>query len=56
MQVGAVRTQEITIHQVMEEYLATHSPVAPIVEGRVIATDAGADLLSQLDGTNYRFR
>ena len=54
--VGAVRTQEITIHQVMEEYLATHSPVAPIVEGRVIATDAGADLLSQVDGTNYRFR
>jgi sulfur-oxidizing protein SoxB len=35
---------------------ATHSPVAPIVEGRVIATDAGADLLSQVDGTNYRFR
>ena len=32
-------------------YLALHSPVAPVVEGRAIATDAPADLLSQVEGT-----
>jgi S-sulfosulfanyl-L-cysteine sulfohydrolase len=54
--VADVRTHGITIHQVMKEYLSSHSPVAPTVEGRVIATDAAANLLSQVEGTNYRFR
>jgi sulfur-oxidizing protein SoxB len=47
---------DITVHEVVTEYLARHSPVAPVVEGRAIATDAPADLLSQLEGTSYRFR
>ena len=47
---------DITVHQVVTEYLARHSPVAPIVEGRAVATDAPADLLSQVEGTSYRFR
>jgi len=47
---------DITVHQVVTEYLAQHSPVAPTVEGRAVATDAPADLLSQVEGTTYRFR
>jgi hypothetical protein len=43
------------VHDVITEYLAAHSPVAPGIEGRASATDAPADLLSQVDGTGYRF-
>jgi S-sulfosulfanyl-L-cysteine sulfohydrolase len=50
------RRIDITVHQVVTEYLARHSPVAPKVEGRAVATDAPADLLSQVEGTSYRFR
>jgi len=50
------RRHDITVHQVLTEYLAQHSPVAPTVEGRAVATDAPADLLSQVEGTTYRFR
>jgi sulfur-oxidizing protein SoxB len=48
--------EDATVHQVVTEYLATHSPVAPAIEGRAVATDAPADLLSQVEGTTYRFR
>lgn len=54
--VAQARTHDITIHQVMIAYLASNSPVAPVLEGRAVATDAPADLLSQMDGTTYRFR
>jgi S-sulfosulfanyl-L-cysteine sulfohydrolase len=47
---------DVTVHQVLTEYLAAHSPVSPTIEGRAVATDAPADLLSQVDGTSYRFR
>jgi 2',3'-cyclic-nucleotide 2'-phosphodiesterase (5'-nucleotidase family) len=50
------RRYDITVHQVVAEYLARHSPVAPVIEGRAVATDAPADLLSQVEGTSYRFR
>ena len=50
------RRHDITVHQVVTEYLARHSPVAPVIEGRAVATDAPADLLSQVEGTSYRFR
>ena len=46
----------ITLHQVMREYLKEHSPVSPIIEGRVTATDETAELLSQLEGYDYSFR
>ena len=46
-----------TLHMVIEEYLAKFSPVAPVQEGRAIATDAGSDLLTQVSGDiNYEFR
>ena len=45
-----------SLHQVMKEYLGTHSPVAPVLEGRVTATDLPSQLLSQLEGYNYSFK
>jgi 2',3'-cyclic-nucleotide 2'-phosphodiesterase (5'-nucleotidase family) len=43
-------------HKVIAEYLAAHSPVAPTIEGRAVATDAPAELLTQVEHANYRFR
>jgi 2',3'-cyclic-nucleotide 2'-phosphodiesterase (5'-nucleotidase family) len=54
--VAGARRRDATVHQVLREYLAAHSPVAPVVEGRATATDAPADLLTQVEGTPYRFR
>ena len=45
-----------TLHDIMREYLAAHSPVSPKIEGRVTATDVPANLLSQLEGYDYEFR
>jgi len=50
------RRLDVTVHEVVTEYLAIHSPVSPRLEGRAVATDAPADLLSQVEGTSYRFR
>lgn len=46
----------ITLHQIMRDYLAKHSPVSPKIENRVSATDVPKDLLSQLEGYDYSFR
>ena len=46
----------ITLHKVIEEYLAIHSPISPKLEGRVTATDAPSTLLTQLSGVGYEFR
>jgi 2',3'-cyclic-nucleotide 2'-phosphodiesterase (5'-nucleotidase family) len=47
----------VLIHTVLEEYLSKFSPVSPKVEGRATATDAGPDLLTQVEGNiNYQFR
>lgn len=46
----------VMLHDVMREYLAKFSPVAPKIEGRATATDAKSDLLSQLEGYDYEFR
>lgn len=45
-----------TLHDIMREYLAAHSPVAPVIEGRATATDAESTLLSQVEGYDYQFR
>lgn len=45
-----------TLHIVIEEYLQHHSPIAPRIEGRCIATDAPENLLTQLTGYGYEFR
>jgi 2',3'-cyclic-nucleotide 2'-phosphodiesterase (5'-nucleotidase family) len=46
----------ITLHDVITEYLAANPVVAPKLEGRTIATDKPATLLTQLQGTTYNFR
>ncbi len=46
----------LLMHDVIEEYLATHSPVSPKLEMRATATDQPHTLLTQLQGTTYEFR
>jgi 2',3'-cyclic-nucleotide 2'-phosphodiesterase (5'-nucleotidase family) len=46
----------VLMHDVIEEYLASHSPVSPKLEGRSTATDEPPTLLTQLKGTTYEFR
>ena len=46
----------VLIHDVIEEYLKIHSPVSPKQEGRAVATDAKATLLTQVEGLKYQFR
>ena len=50
------RKLNITLHEIMRDYLAVHSPVSPKVEKRVTATDVPQNLLSQLEGYDYEFR
>jgi sulfur-oxidizing protein SoxB len=45
-----------TIYKVIEGYLEKHSPISPKLEGRAVATDAPATLLTQVSGINYQFR
>lgn len=46
----------VLMHQVIEDYLKIHSPVAPVLEKRATATDQPHTLLTQLQGTTYEFR
>lgn len=50
------KTLGVTMHTVVQEYLAAHSPIAPVIEGRCTATDAPGTLLTQLMGVGYEFR
>ena len=50
------RRANATMHNILREYFGVFSPVAPKVEGRITATDAPQDLLSQLEGYDYEFR
>jgi sulfur-oxidizing protein SoxB len=50
------RRTDISLHAILREYFARFSPVSPKVEGRITATDAPQDLLSQLEGYDYSFR
>jgi sulfur-oxidizing protein SoxB len=45
-----------TLHSIVQEYLAKHSPIAPKLESRITATDAPNTLLTQLMGFGYEFR
>lgn len=44
------------LHSVIEEYLSTHSPISPMIDGRISATDAPMTLLTQSMGFEYEFR
>lgn len=54
--VSAPRRLEVSLHDALTEYLQRFSPVSPDIEGRAVAVDAPARLLSQVEGTGYRFR
>ncbi len=45
----------ITLHDIIRDYLKVHSPVSPKIEGRVECTDKPITLLSQLEGYDYDF-
>ena len=44
-----------TLHRVMKEYLASHSPVTPKPEGNAIILDAPPTMLTQVYGVDYKF-
>jgi S-sulfosulfanyl-L-cysteine sulfohydrolase len=46
----------VLLHDIISDYLKVHSPVAPVIEGRAVATDEPKTLLTQLKGTTYEFR
>jgi 2',3'-cyclic-nucleotide 2'-phosphodiesterase (5'-nucleotidase family) len=50
------QTLNLSLHNILEEYLERFSPISPVVEGRITATDAPNNLLSQLEGYDYEFR
>ena len=54
--VSKPRRLDVKLHDVLVEYLANASPVSPEIEGRAVAVDGPPRLLSQVDGTSYRFR
>ena len=43
------------LHEIIEEYLKVHSPIAPKLEKRATATDEQDTLLTQLKGYDYDF-
>jgi sulfur-oxidizing protein SoxB len=45
-----------SLHPVLKEYLAKHSPVTPLPHGAAKALDAPATLLTQVSGVAYDFR
>lgn len=47
---------DYTIHDVMEEYLKVHGTIAPKTDGRAVALDLPAPVLSQLPNVDYVFR
>lgn len=53
--VAAPQLLGVTLHQVIEEYLAKHSPIAPKIEGRATTSDSTPNLLTQLQGIGYEF-
>ncbi len=51
-----VEEKDYTIHDVVEEYLAEHSPVAPELEKRAYCDVLGEYSFSTVPGTNYEFK
>lgn len=44
-----------SLHQVLKDYLKTHSPVSPLPEKNAIILDAPQTLLTQVSGVDYNF-
>ena len=43
------------LHEVLKEYLKSHSPVTPLPQGNAVVLDAPATLLTQVSGVDYQF-
>jgi len=54
--VTAGKNLNYTLHPVLKEYLAAHSPVSPLPTGAAKILDAAPTLLSQVSGVDYVFR
>ncbi|MBL7829319.1 MAG: bifunctional metallophosphatase/5'-nucleotidase [Saprospiraceae bacterium] len=50
------KNQPYTLHQLMKDYLAVHSPVNPVPHGLAKVLDAPPTLLTQVSGVPYEFR
>lgn len=48
--------KDYTVHDVLEEYLKEKGTISPVRDNRAIAVDLGDNVLSQLPGTDYKFR
>ncbi len=47
---------EFTMHELMRDYIVSHSPVTPLPPGAAKALDVPATLLTQVSGISYQFR
>jgi S-sulfosulfanyl-L-cysteine sulfohydrolase len=50
------KNQPFSLHPVLKEYLAKHSPVSPLPKGDAKILDAAPTLLSQVTGVEYVFK
>ncbi len=50
------KNQPYTLHTILKEYLAIHSPVTPLPAGKAVVLDASSTLLTQVSGVEYTFR
>lgn len=53
--VREAKNTQSTLHQVLMDYLKTHSPVTPTPEGNAVILDASPKLLTQVHGVDYTF-
>ncbi|MBR0552591.1 bifunctional metallophosphatase/5'-nucleotidase [Stakelama marina] len=51
-----VKEMPYTVHDAIVEYLGTHSPVAPKLDGRAYSEELGTMSLSTIPGADYEFR
>ncbi|MEP7163528.1 MAG: 5'-nucleotidase C-terminal domain-containing protein [Ferruginibacter sp.] len=49
------KNSPFALHDVLKDYLATHSPVSPMPESNAVILDAPKTLLSQVSGVDYTF-
>lgn len=54
--VANAKNTPYTLHSIMKEYLATHSPVTPTLPLSAKVLDAPQTLLTQVSGVDYQFR
>ncbi len=51
-----IDVKDYTVHEVLEEYLKTHSPIRPKLDNRAIAVDLEKISFSTVPGTDYEFK